>query len=140
MAKLVTKNFHNNTVIQEIMQVLLLATQTPKYTQNGYWAKAPTRMAIAIYDPRFKEYKPIDCNVYCYLKQKGWDFDTIMNECLHTAMKLDGKDVPVVSHDVVDSRFEEIVYIPAFALYEVLHRMHFKPKKAKRCKNTNGSR
>ena len=95
---------------------------------------------MAHYDRRFKEYTPIHCNVYAYLKEKGWNFDKIMKECLHTVMDINGEPTHVVKHYETEDVFIEDVAIPMFALYEVLHRMYFKPKKTKRCKSTNGSR
>lgn len=140
MPKRECKNFHNNTVIEEIMQVLLITRSTPMPLQHGYCFRSPMFFTIAHYDRRFKEYTPIHCNVYAYLKEKGWDFDKIMKECLHTVIDINGEPTHVVKHYETEDGFVEDVAIPMFALYEVLHRMYFNPKKTKRCKNTNGSR
>ncbi len=128
-----------NTYITQLMTILLLGKERDDRIFDGQWVIAPNYFIVATYDPRFKEYKPVTPNVLCYLKMRGLSFQHIIKECLHTVMDIEGKPEHVCRLVEVPNEFYEELTIPAFALYEVLHRIHFSKKKAKPCKNTNGS-
>lgn len=132
-----TTRVHKNTAIEQLMWILCVGKEQINEEMQGYWVTSPMYVSIALYNAPHKEYVPLHCNIRCYLKQRGYNFDEIIKECLHTVMQAeDGEVTHVVRHKEVHNNVVEIVEIPAFALYEVLHRMHFKPKK--KCKTTNG--